>query len=393
MFVSLTTANCYEATIIIIQYLVRNNEVIEMKRTYKLTLATAALLTIQGHQLQVHAFSGECGVLIEQVTGRVLFEQCAQEQKYIASITKIMTAIVAIEEGNLNEEIEISKNTTQQVGSSLYVKEGDSIKLVDLIYGLMLRSGNDAAMAIAEGVSGSHDEFVDLMNNKAKELGLKNTVFQNTSGLDETTYNLSSAHDMALIQQYAMNNPMFREIAGTTVHQATTRNGNTYVWHNKHKLVTGRYEDAIAGKTGFTKKAHRTLVTSAQRDNLELIAVTLNDGNDWNDHINLFNYGFNNYELRQVVYEGPLTVKENLYVEEEVYLALKKDQTDVVTTELVLKSDQPKTDKYEAGMLEISLNGELVKEVEVYETKEAKTQNLSWFEQMWQWLFGTGPVI
>ena len=364
-----------------------------MKRTYKLTLATAALLTIQGHQLQVHAFSGECGVLIEQVTGRVLFEQCAQEQKYIASITKIMTAIVAIEEGNLNEEIEISKNTTQQVGSSLYVKEGDSIKLVDLIYGLMLRSGNDAAMAIAEGVSGSHDEFVDLMNNKAKELGLKNTVFQNTSGLDETTYNLSSAHDMALIQQYAMNNPMFREIAGTTVHQATTRNGNTYVWHNKHKLVTGRYEDAIAGKTGFTKKAHRTLVTSAQRDNLELIAVTLNDGNDWNDHINLFNYGFNNYELRQVVYEGPLTVKENLYVEEEVYLALKKDQTDVVTTELVLKSDQPKTDKYEAGMLEISLNGELVKEVEVYETKEAKTQNLSWFEQMWQWLFGTGPVI
>ena len=303
VFVSLTVTKCYEATFSIIQYLVRNNEVIEMKKTYKLALATVTFLGVQGPHMHVQAFSGECGVLIEQVTGRVLFEQCAQEQKYIASITKIMTAIVAIEEGQLNEEVEISKNATYQVGSSLYLKEGDGVKLVDLIYGLMLRSGNDAAMAIAEGVSGSHDEFVDLMNNKAKELGLKNTVFQNTSGLDETTYNLSSAYDMALIQQYAMNNPMFREIASTTMHQATTRNGNAYVWHNKHKLVTGRYEDAIAGKTGFTKKARRTLVTSAKRDNLELIAVTLNDGNDWNDHINLFNHGFNTYELKQVVYE------------------------------------------------------------------------------------------
>ena len=349
--------------------------------------------------IKVEAFNGECGVLIEQVTGRVLYEKCAQEQKYIASITKIMTAIVAIEEGKLDEWVEISENATLQVGSSLYMKQGDQLKLIDLVYGLMLRSGNDAAMAIAEHIAGSEEAFVNLMNDKAKALGLENTIFQNPSGLDETTFNLSSAYDMAKIQQYAMNNPIFREVAGSDVHQATSHNENTYVWHNKHKLVTGLYEDAIAGKTGFTKKAHRTLVTSAARDGLELVAVSLNDGDDWNDHKNLFEHGFNQYELKQVVYEGELSlnnpqVKETLYVKEGSYIALKKDGTDVVETELILTNDHPETPNHEAGTLKVKLNGEVVDEVEVFKIIDVKEEdNSSWFDKVFGWLFGVGKVV
>ena len=175
------------------------------------------------------------------------------------------------------------------------------MKLIDLLYGLMLRSGNDAAMAIAEFVGGNEADFVKMMNEKAKEIGMTNSIFQNPSGLDETTYNLSTAKDMALVMQYAMNNPIFREITGTKTHKATTKNGMTYVWHNKHKLVTGYYEYAIGGKTGFTKQARRTLVTSARKDEMELIVVTLKAGDDWNDHMSLFNYGFDNYEVQTIM--------------------------------------------------------------------------------------------
>ncbi len=362
-------------------------------------LAGLAIGFLVSSPIKVEAFNGECGVLIEQVTGRVLYEKCADEQKYIASITKIMTAIVAIEEAPLDEYVEISENATLQVGSSLYMKQGDKFKLIDLIYGLMLRSGNDAAMAIAEQVAGSEEAFVELMNKKAKELGLENTVFQNPSGLDETTFNLSTAHDMAKIQQYAMNNPIFREIAGSESHQVTSKNGSTYVWHNKHRLVTGLYEEAIAGKTGFTKKAHRTLVTSAAKDGLELVVVSLNDGDDWNDHMNLFEHGFNNYELTQIVYEGELTLEDpqitdTLYVKEGSYVALKKDGTDTIQTELLLTGDNEETPIHEAGTLKVMLNGEVVDEIDVFKIVEVKPEaSSSWFDKVFGWLFGAGKVI
>ncbi len=366
-----------------------------MKNLKFALIAILFAVTSFGPTKQVEAFSGECGVLVEQVTGRVLFEQCGDEQKYIASITKVMTAILAIEEGQLDTWVEISENATYQVGSSLYVKQGDRLKLMDLIYGLMLRSGNDAAMAIAEHVSGSEEEFVKLMNDKVKELGLQNTVFQNVSGLDETTFNLSSAYDMALIMRHAMNNPIFREIAGTKEHQATSDEGCTYVWHNKHKLVTGYYEDAIAGKTGFTKKARRTLITSAARDNLELVVVTLNDGNDWQDHTSLFEYGFSEYELKHVLAKGDLqlndeNVTKSLFVEDDVYVTLKKDGSEALKTELEWLED---TTTNHVATLRVTLNDDVIDEVAVYEKIIEVKKESSWFEKLFDWLFDEGQVI
>lgn len=353
-------------------------------------LIVATILKSQG-TISTHAMgiSSTCGILMEQTTGRVLFEKCPDNQMYIASITKILTSIVAIENGDLNEWVEVSDNATRQVGSALYLTLGDEMKLIDLIYGLMLRSGNDAAMVIAEAVGGDEEGFVKMMNEKAKEIGMQNSIFQNPSGLDETTYNLSTARDMAILMRYAMNNPIFREVTGTSSHKATSKEGKPYVWQNKHKLVTGYYEYAIGGKTGFTKMARRTLVTSARKDDLELVVVTLKAGDDWNDHMSLFNYGFDQYKLQKVVEAGQLygkDLKQELYVKDTVYLTVKKDDSETIATELVL-TENPKSDK--VGTLKILLNGQVQREIPVYKPIKVKEKEPSWFDKIFNWFTGT----
>ena len=356
-----------------------------------LTIAIfVVLLANDSNGVSAMEISSQCGILMEQSTGRVLYEKCPDDQMYIASITKILTTIVAIENANLDEWVEISDNVTRQVGSALYLMLGDQVKLIDLLYGLMLRSGNDAAMAIAEFVGGDEASFVKMMNDKAKEIGMTNSVFQNPSGLDETTYNLSTARDMALIMQYAMNNPIFREITGTETHKATTKNGMTYVWHNKHKLVTGYYEYAIGGKTGFTKQARRTLVTSARKDDMELVVVTLKAGDDWNDHMNLFNYGFDNYQIKTIIEPGEIqvsnqTLSNKLYVEKMVNVIVKKDGSEKVTTNLSLYK---KAKDNEVGVLQVLINGEIQQEIPVYKAITPKVESQSWFDKLMNWFTG-----
>lgn len=356
-----------------------------------LTVAVlGAFLMMNQNKASAMEISSQCGILMEQSTGRVLYEKCPDNQMYIASITKILTTIVAIENAELDAWVEISDNVTRQVGSALYLTLGDQVKLIDLLYGLMLRSGNDAAMAIAEFVGGDEAGFVKLMNEKAKEIGMTNSIFQNPSGLDETTYNLSTARDMALIMQYAMNNPIFREITGTETHKATTKNGMTYVWHNKHKLVTGYYEYAIGGKTGFTKQARRTLVTSARKDEMELIVVTLKAGDDWNDHMSLFNYGFDHYEVQTIIEPGEITIQnqnldDKLYVEKTVNVVVKNDGSETVKTNLSLYQ-KPKEN--EVGVLEVLLNGEVIQEVPVYKVITPQVEKQSWFDKLMNWFTG-----
>lgn len=248
-------------------------------------------------------------ILYEPSSGRVLYEKNSHKQMYIASITKIMTAIIAIEEGYLDEYVTISDEASRQVGSSLYLKPGEKMKLIDLIYGLMLRSGNDAAYAIAEEISGDVGAFAYLMNEKAKELGMYNSFFENPSGLDETTKNMSTAYDMAILMGYAINNPIYMKVNGAAVHKAQTEEGRTLVFYNKHRLITD-YDYVTGGKTGYTKLARRTLVTSAHKNGMDLIVVTLNDGNDWDDHLRLFDYGFSRYKKRLLFDHGLFYVKE-----------------------------------------------------------------------------------
>ncbi|KIL44245.1 serine-type D-Ala-D-Ala carboxypeptidase [Jeotgalibacillus soli] len=244
-------------------------------------------------------------ILIEAESGRVLFEKDAHSEQRIASITKIMTAHLGVKHGNLNDLVTISAAASTTEGSSLYLKAGQKVTLNDLLYGLMLRSGNDSAVAIAEHISGSVEEFSKLMNKEAKRLGMKNSHFTNPHGLDLDDQHYSSAYDMALLTREAMRDDTFKTIFGTKSHRAESIEPNP-VWGNKHRLVNGMYPHTSGGKTGFTKLAGRTLVTSANHNNMSLIAVTLRASNDWNDHMSLFEYGFHTYENKQILFPGTL---------------------------------------------------------------------------------------
>nr|WP_318538928.1 D-alanyl-D-alanine carboxypeptidase family protein [Terribacillus saccharophilus] len=240
--------------------------------------------------------SADAAILMELSTGRILYEKNASDPKRIASITKIMTAIIAIESGKMDEEVHVSKNAVYTEGSSIYLEEGEEIPLKDLVYGLMLRSGNDAAVAIAEHVGGSEEGFTHLMNEKAAWLGMQNSHFDNPHGLDTETHQ-SSAYDMALLTKYSMQNETFRKISGTKTYKADSK---MYAWGNKNKMLTRYYDYSTGGKTGYTKKAGRTLVSTAEKDGMELVVVTINDPDDWRDHMNLFEWGFDEYELTKL---------------------------------------------------------------------------------------------
>ena len=356
-----------------------------------MVLGVGALANYQGYGID--GISSHCGVLMEQITGRVVFDKCADEQLYIASITKILTAIVAIEHANLDEWVEITLEDIHQVGSSLYMVEGERMLLKDLLYGMMLRSGNDAAWAIARHVGGDVVSFVAMMNEKAAAIGMVDSTFQNPSGLDEETYNLSTARDMALVKRYAMNNPIYREISSAAMHRATSEQGQVFTWKNKHRLVSGGYKYAISGKTGFTERAKRTLVTSANNEELEFVAVTIKGGDDWNDHIRMFEYGFKNFNMRQVTAIGRLQVQEQallelagfnrLFVREDRSVLLRNDGSEKVRKHLVLATD----DLGEAaGVLEILINDEVVDTLLVYAFEEVAAN--SWWQRLLDWMVG-----
>src|SRR5699024_5317526 len=192
--------------------------------------------------------SAEQAILMEQESGAILYEKNPDNPQLIASITKVMTAIIAIEYGDLSDQVKISHDAVYTEGSSIYLEENEMMSLEDLVYGLMLRSGNDAAVAIAEHVGGSVDGFVYLMNEKAKWLGLNDTNFSNPHGLDAEDH-YSTAKDIAELMRYAMEDSFFAKVNETKTYQPENR---TYTWGNKNKLLTNYYPHTIGGKTGYT---------------------------------------------------------------------------------------------------------------------------------------------
>src|SRR5699024_7819315 len=215
-------------------------------------------------------------------------------------------------------------------GSSIYLEQGEKMTIEDLVYGLMLRSGNDAAVTIAEHVGGSEDGFVFLMNEKAKWLGMEHTHFDNSHGLDSDTHH-SSAYDMAILTRYAMQNDHFKEIFATKTHRAMNR---SYGWQNKNKLLTQFYEHTTGGKTGFTKQTGRTLVSTANKDGMDLIAVTLNAPDDWQDHIHMFEWGFESFQMEKIENRGAVSYQvaqseesRTGYIGEDLFYPLTMDET------------------------------------------------------------------
>lgn len=276
-------------------------------RKFLLILFSAMLLfsfSIDATAMQSYLnVSAEGAVLIDVNSGRVIYEKNPDKQMRIASLTKIMTAIVAIEYGDLSSYVKTSDNAFGVEGSSIYLQNGEKILLGDILYGLMLRSGNDAAVAIAEHVGGSVEGFAYLMNEKAAYLGMTGTYFENPHGLDADNH-YSTPRDMAILTSYALKNPTFKEIVSTKVKTVPIENENwSRKWYNKNKLLY-RYEWADGVKTGYTKTAKRCLASSATKNGYQLVAITLNAPDDWNDHIRMFEYGFNNYDNVVVIQEG-----------------------------------------------------------------------------------------
>ena len=267
------------------------------KRFLTLLCAAVSLYSIFPCQAMEVSTSATATVLMDVDSGRVLYARNEDAKMLIASTTKIMTALVALENGDLHQSVEVSAEAAGTEGSSMYLRAGETLTLETLLYGLMLCSGNDAAIAVAQGVCGSTEKFVKLMNRKAKELGMTRTSFANPNGLDDPAH-YSTARDMAVLAGAAMNNETFARIVST---RSVTVGGRTLTNHNK--LLSG-VEGCIGLKTGYTKAAGRTLVSCVRRNGQRLVAVTLQDGNDWADHAALYEYGFSAYPAHRAMTIG-----------------------------------------------------------------------------------------
>ena len=267
----------------------------------------ASFMTVYAHgsSTQAHTnLSGisakSCALYIPEIN-EFIYEKSADMRMPMASTTKIMTAIVAVEACDMSEIVEIDERSVNIEGSSAYLKVGDILTMEELIYALLLQSANDAAVAIANHVAGDVDAFSELMNEKAKELALTDTHFTNPHGLDDEEH-YTTARELAVIAGEALSNDALKSAFAT--YKRTFQTGErvrTYVNHNK---LLSLYDDAIGIKTGFTKKSGRCLVGAAERDGLILIAVTLNAPSDWHDHMAMFDYGYENYEKVTLAYEG-----------------------------------------------------------------------------------------
>lgn len=270
----------------------------------------------------IHPVHAESYCVMNGDDGTVVEQSDMHKAQSVASISKIMTAVIAIENGNLDDQWQVSDAVLSADGSSIYLQVGDRVDLRTLLYGLMLRSGNDAAVEIAVHVGGSEENFVRMMNDKAAQLGMQDTVFHNPSGLDEADGgNISSAYDMALLMRYALGNETFREISGSQYFDTA----NHVRWANKNKLLF-TYDPTTAGKTGYTKKAGRTLVSSAAKNDLESIVVTLDMGDDFHFHEAKHEAMFDEYTAYEILKAGTYHIGRYTFtIPDTVRIALSKD--------------------------------------------------------------------
>lgn len=322
----------------------------------------------------------------------IYYEYNADQKRLIASITKIMTAIVTIENVDINKEVTVGEEVLKAYGSAIYINVGEKITIKDLLYGLIMRSGNDAAVVLAKNVAGSMEGFAHLMNEVASKIGMKNSHFVNSHGLEENdgSANQSTARDMAIITKYAMNNATFREIFGTKKYVAKSSE-KTYSWTNKNKLLHS--EDYITGgKTGFTEKARRTLVTTGSRNNTNVVVVTLNDGNDFGDHRSMYEEIFRNYEAIKVLDKNNIKIKDEkvykddiLYLDEDIYVSVK-NKNDKIDVSYELYDEKKYSSGDVAGFVNVKLNDKLVRKEKIYVEVKKQEEHLSFWNKLKRWL-------
>ena len=321
-------------------------------------------------------------IVMDLDSGRVLYQENIKEKKLIASTTKILTAIVTLENASLNKEVIIGDEVLKMYGTNIYIEVGEKITIKDLLYGLLLRSGNDAAVALAVAVSGSEEEFVKLMNKKAQDIGMKDSSFTNPHGLDDDTKNYSTAYDMALLSRYAYQNKTYRKIVGTKKYVTKTKD-KTYLWYNRNKLLSN-YKYCTGGKNGYTPLAGKTLVTTASKNNLNLTVVTLNDGDEYATHKYYYEKAFKNYNNYLLLDKNNFKIDKNfcnkeVYLKESFSYPLTALEVDKVRTVLSLENKNSKNKI--VGNINIYLDKELIGRVDIYQ-KEKKEQKKSLFQKI-----------
>lgn len=342
--------------------------------------------------MKTEAYSAESMIAMDLSSGRVLYEQNAHKEKLIASTTKIMTTIIALEQMEMDTEITVDERVLKAYGSGIYIEIGEILTLRDLLYGLMLRSGNDAAIVIACGVAGSMESFVTLMNQKAYEIGMSHTTFYNAHGLEESSGvgNTSTAYDMALLMKYAMNNQDFREITKTENYTAKS-NTKTYHWTNKNKLLK-TYPYTIGGKTGFTEKARRTLVSAASKDQKEIAIVTLNDGNDFQDHQNLYDVLFSKYQFVSILKKNELDIpdfsyyeNDELYLEKDIEMMLTQEEEKKIHVTFEMNELEHYKSGDVVGMAHIFLENDEILCSKIYVRRSEVVEKESFFQKIFRW--------
>lgn len=315
------------------------------------------------------ALSAASAVVMDADTGQVLFARNAHQPKPIASTTKIMTALVAIECGNLYSTATVSPRAAGVEGSSVYLRAGEKLTLEELIYGALMHSGNDACVAIAEHLAGREEVFVNFMNYKAHRLGARNTNFCNTNGLPHDKH-LSSAYDLALITRHALRNPVFSRIVSTKTHTIAGPKGKRFL-SNTNKMLWS-YQGADGVKTGTTNAAGKCLVSSASRDGRRLIAVVLHSDDRWGESIKLLNYGFTEFSNQVVARKGEaltaVTVEDGVKrevpvtVARDVVVTVPNSEGDQIEKRVLLeaKLSAPVKHGQQVGKLEVIVAGERV---------------------------------
>lgn len=340
------------------------------------------------------ALSAQSAIVIDADTGAVLFEQNADEERAMASTTKIMTALVALGEGDLDRTYTVRKEYTQVEGSSMYLQEGETLTLRDTLYGLMLPSGNDAAIAIA-GECGGLDAFVQKMNDKAVELGLQHTHFDNPNGLSSATH-YTTARELAMITAAALRDPVFRQIVSTKEYTV-----GDHVMTNHNRLLSS-FEGAIGVKTGYTKAAGRCLVSAAERNGRTVIAVTLNAPDDWNDHTTLLQQAFAQYEPVELHQAGDTLAWQTVFGGDTDRVPLVARNT-VTAYLLPGEKEQLETVRYgnkicyapvvqsaQAGRMEYRLGDTVIAQDELVYGGAALLlpEEKSWTDKIWERFFG-----
>jgi D-alanyl-D-alanine carboxypeptidase (penicillin-binding protein 5/6) len=325
------------------------------------------------------------GVVIDQDSGRVLYEKNGGAILPMASTTKIITAIVAIEKANLNDIVVVSKKAVSIRGSTADLKAGESVKLEELLYGLMLRSGNDAAIAIAEHIGGSVEKFAKLMNDKAVELGAYNTSFVTPHGLDEEDH-FTTAKDLAKITAYAMQNEMFARIVSTKSISAGETGSFNRSYSNINKFLY-KIDNSDGVKTGYTGNAGKCLVASVKHPYGRYICVVLNSGDRWRDAEKLVKYADSNYSFIKIVGKEEIIKKFKVYggsqkyitgkLNTDLYLPLRDEEKDKFQIDVYAPSVlfSPIKEDETIGNVVVSIDDKIVAKYPLYSDREVKRKN------------------